>query len=314
MDNSKRFDMIVTEENKVKIYDRKCKQIYCFDQDNYAIFNQVIQGKTKEEIMESLQLPQEKVERARKDIDEILQHPKAKLKKGLFYPNQSRKESFLTDFLCYIILYCSIPFLMLSAFCNFQQIKEVLISAMNQISVGTFGRIFMILIVSTAFHELGHMVTARHFGCIVLELGVKMSGFIPCAYTSIYGTAFLKSKAQRILTLSGGILVNALLAGIACWTMQVDSISQISVEVGLLNLGLAFINSLIFFEFDGYYILEEFVGKNFKKEALNCTREFMKKPSSIRSYEFGEFKVFYTILAFLLIPLFIISMIPVKWL
>ncbi|MCC8130405.1 MAG: hypothetical protein LIO72_01440 [Ruminococcus sp.] len=120
-------------------------------------------------------------------------------------------------------------------------------------------------------HELGHAVSARHFGVPVPEIGVMLYYFMPCAYANISGINLLEKKLPKLLSLSAGTFFNLGAIG-ACYLMLSFTSSlhlqALLLIVILLNAATIFANGMIFIKFDAYYILEVLLDEpNLKKKA-----------------------------------------------
>lgn len=126
-------------------------------------------------------------------------------------------------------------------------------------------------------HELGHVYTARHYGCRVPSMGVAFMTMIPMLYSDMTDTWRLKSGKQRIHVAGAGILNEILLAGVCLflWALLQDGILRstcfILATTSLVS-SLA-INSTPFMRFDGYYILSDWWGvDNLQQRSFRLAR------------------------------------------
>lgn len=112
------------------------------------------------------------------------------------------------------------------------------------------------------FHELGHAYMAKHYGCRVPTMGVAFLVLVPVLYTDVTDAWRLRSRRQRMLVSSAGILVEFAIAAIATflWAFLPDGILRsasffIATVSWLLSIA---INLSPFMRFDGYYLLSDY--------------------------------------------------------
>ncbi len=189
-----------------------------------------------------------------------------KIKLRLFNPNKLFSEtSPVTKALHYIIC-IGAPMLFLFAFLAMRLLNPDLtlyvsdaLAAFSFIKLGDIIAIAVLSLVCLALHEAGHMITARHYGVNVPEIGVMLYFLIPCAYTNITGINLLKSKGKRLIVLLSGTLVNLGLIGLCCLIMAFSSSTIVGMYCSALiivNLGAIFMNTMVLIKFDGYYVME----------------------------------------------------------
>ncbi len=119
------------------------------------------------------------------------------------------------------------------------------------------------LVFIKSLHELGHAYMAHKFGLKVPAIGAAFILLIPILYTDTSDAWRLKSRRQRLLIDSAGILVELALASIATfvWVFLPDgglrtSVFAIATTSWLTSL---LVNLNPFMRFDGYYILSDFM-------------------------------------------------------
>lgn len=117
------------------------------------------------------------------------------------------------------------------------------------------------LVLLKTCHEFGHAFLCRRFGGEVHTMGVMLLIFTPIPYVDATSSWSFRSRWQRALVGSGGILVELFLAGLATfvWTQTapgvLNSIAYNVMFVASIST-LAFnLNPLL--RFDGYYILSD---------------------------------------------------------
>ncbi|WP_293231701.1 biotin/lipoyl-binding protein [Paludibacterium sp.] len=113
-------------------------------------------------------------------------------------------------------------------------------------------------------HELGHALTARHFGCRVPTMGVAFLVMVPVLYTDTNDAWKLPSRRQRLLIGAAGILAEL---SLAVWaTLAWCALPDGSLRAGTFLLAsttwiatLA-VNASPFMRFDGYFLLSDWWG------------------------------------------------------
>ena len=68
------------------------------------------------------------------------------------------------------------------------------------------------LLFSVVLHEMGHALTARHFGCRVPAMGVAFLVMVPVLYTDTNDAWKLQSRRARLLIGAAGMLAELTLA------------------------------------------------------------------------------------------------------
>lgn len=119
------------------------------------------------------------------------------------------------------------------------------------------------LSLSKLVHELGHAITASHFGCRVPTMGVALLMGLPVLWTDVTDAWRLPQRRQRLLIDAAGMLAELALAAVASllWTVLPDG----ALRSGLYLLASAAwlitltINLNPFMRFDGYYLLSDYL-------------------------------------------------------
>ncbi|MEO3957274.1 HlyD family efflux transporter periplasmic adaptor subunit [Chromobacterium piscinae] len=113
-------------------------------------------------------------------------------------------------------------------------------------------------------HELGHALTARHFGCRVPAMGVAFLVMVPVLYTDTNDAWKLPSRRQRLLIGAAGMLTELTLAAWA--TLAWCALPEGPLRAGIFLLATTTwlatlaINSSPFMRFDGYFLLSDWLG------------------------------------------------------
>lgn len=210
-----------------------------------------------------------------------------KVKKPILNGNKLiNPNKFLWQLLNNIILYLSIPILLIGIGLNFTNFNDIFLSLNNAVFTPSMIIIIPITIILLSLHELGHAVVARCKKVNVPEIGIMLYWFIPCAYTNLSGIVFLEKRYTRIIVLFAGILVNVLLLGIGLITMSFISTYSFIYDMLLWfvfsSFSIILLNLVIFIKLDGYFILEEFINiKNLRKKSINYLNNVLNKRSKI---------------------------------
>jgi putative peptide zinc metalloprotease protein len=106
---------------------------------------------------------------------------------------------------------------------------------------------------TTAVHELGHLLAAAHFGVRARSVGVGLLYVQPAAYTDV-SNSWLVRRDARIAIALGGMLTQSVpvLVCYVAWRLTGSSLLGWYV---LANAGFMAFNLLPFVRLDGYWIL-----------------------------------------------------------
>lgn len=112
-------------------------------------------------------------------------------------------------------------------------------------------------------HELGHVLTCRHFGGECHELGIQVLLFVPLFYGDVTDAWMVSRRWPRIAISAAGIFVELVLAAIATllWWWSVPGL----LNSMFLNVMLVCsVNTLLFngnplLRYDGYYVLADWL-------------------------------------------------------
>lgn len=119
------------------------------------------------------------------------------------------------------------------------------------------------LVLSKSLHELGHALTAKHFGCRVPVMGVAILVLWPVLYTEASDVWKLPSRRQRLAVGAAGVLAELALAAIAtlAWSFLDDGpIRNAAFFLATVTWILTLIINLNpLMRFDGYYLLSDFL-------------------------------------------------------
>ncbi len=113
-------------------------------------------------------------------------------------------------------------------------------------------------------HEYGHGLTSKHFGTEVHEMGILFLVFTPNFYCDVSDAWMIPEKRKRMWITAGGIVVEVVMAGIACYiwafTEPKTFINQFSLNIMLAaSLNTVLFNGNPLLRYDGYYFLMDWL-------------------------------------------------------
>lgn len=124
--------------------------------------------------------------------------------------------------------------------------------------------IIISLVISKAFHELGHAYTCKHLGLAVPKFGLRLMIILPFFYTDTNESWKLNSRRKRFLIGAGGVLSECTLAIVSMflWGILDDGFLRsicfyLFVTSWLSSLA---INMTPFLKWDGYYMFSDLIG------------------------------------------------------
>ncbi|MBF0296993.1 MAG: HlyD family efflux transporter periplasmic adaptor subunit [Magnetococcales bacterium] len=124
--------------------------------------------------------------------------------------------------------------------------------------------LLMAVVCAKIIHELGHALTARHFGCRVTSAGMALIVLWPVLYAEIGDAWRLASRRARLLVGAAGIMAEtglALLATLAWHFLPAgparDACAMLAAVTWTATLAVN-LNPLM--RFDGYYLLADATG------------------------------------------------------
>ena len=119
------------------------------------------------------------------------------------------------------------------------------------------------LVFVKVLHELGHAYAATRYGCKVATMGVAFLVLFPVLYTDVTDSWRLRSRRQRVLIASAGVLTEFYLALLCTfiWSFLPEGTLRSAVFVlattsWIMTLG---VNLNAAMRFDGYYILSDYL-------------------------------------------------------
>jgi putative peptide zinc metalloprotease protein len=113
------------------------------------------------------------------------------------------------------------------------------------------------------FHELGHAVTAKRYGCRIPTMGVAFMVLLPMAYTDTNETWKLARRSERFKVAAAGVATELLIAVWATlfWALLPEGVPK-TIAFVLASISWVMsvtINCSPFMRFDGYFLLVDWL-------------------------------------------------------
>lgn len=133
--------------------------------------------------------------------------------------------------------------------------------------------VWLLLVFSTAVHELGHMAACRRFGVAAKEVGLMIYLFQPMAFADVSASWTLRTARERIVVALGGVYLEAYLfcVGVAVWSLTpaYGAVNQVAFVTIAMLAARALLNVYPFLRLDGYWILCDLLGiTNLREKAF----------------------------------------------
>lgn len=131
------------------------------------------------------------------------------------------------------------------------------------------------LILSMAWHELGHLTAARRYGSRTSRVGAGLYLFMPTAFIRIDDFFMIQKRWQRVVVALGGVYFDLISISIALlvWTYSPNysHASQVSLVISYVLLFRILFNVLPFLRLDGYWAFSEAIGiRKLRDESLKA--------------------------------------------
>jgi Zn-dependent protease len=125
--------------------------------------------------------------------------------------------------------------------------------------------------VASVIHESAHALTTKHFGRRVSSLGFVLYYCAPGFYTDTTDTWMLP-KRKRIAVVAAGGVANVVAAAaliLIASAFSTQSVNQLCIVWGFLNLAPVFVNMIPFLKYDGYFALADVLDRpSLREDAL----------------------------------------------
>lgn len=191
-----------------------------------------------------------------------------------FFNISYMKYFFLLMIISFLI---SIPFVLNKA-------SGIYFEGLNQFSIWDIILVYMLQLLITFFHELGHYITYSRnilnekirFGIVIRYL------FLFMFYTNVNYMRNLK-KTDRIWIIISGVLAQGIIGGILAIFILSGYSYNFLYYTYFVNLTVILINILPFIKLDGYWLINEIINsEDYMKKFYN----FVVKKEEIRFAEF----------------------------
>ena len=296
------------EETKLNIYNRNTGKTFVLGENESQVFKLMNGVNTAEDIhAECPFYTVAEINKLATAFSEIGMFEKKKrkfnpfkIKIRLFNPNKLFAENGCITKILYYMICLGAPVLFLVSFFAMRGLDQnpveymsTALVALSTIRGWDAAMITLLSLVCLGLHEVGHMITARHYGVNVPEIGVMLYFLIPCAYTNITGINLLKSRGKRLIVLLSGTLVNIGLIGICHLIMLLNDsyyVSMYCLALIIVNLGTIFMNSNMLMKFDAYYIMTTILDEPKLRERaigyiVNLMRKFSRNTEVKRTFK-----------------------------
>jgi putative peptide zinc metalloprotease protein len=145
------------------------------------------------------------------------------------------------------------------------------------------------LFIVKIFHEFGHALTAKRFGCHVPTMGVAFLVMMPMAYTDVTEGWKLNSHRKRLAIAIAGIRTELIIASWATFFwffLATGNIREIAFFLATTSLTTTIlVNASPFMRFDGYYILSDLIGMpNLQERCFALARWWLRE----LLFQFGD--------------------------
>ncbi|HEV2707874.1 MAG TPA: hypothetical protein VGV59_18285 [Pyrinomonadaceae bacterium] len=118
--------------------------------------------------------------------------------------------------------------------------------------------LYLVIIGSTLFHELGHAAACRRYGCPHGEIGFALYFIFPAFYTDVTKAWRLSPRRRAVVDIGGVYFQCLLIIGFALYASLSDSAFALRV-VWLTHFALFFTLNPVF-KMDGYWLLSDLSG------------------------------------------------------
>ncbi|MEI6535691.1 MAG: hypothetical protein WCN98_10155, partial [Verrucomicrobiaceae bacterium] len=138
---------------------------------------------------------------------------------------------------------------------------QLLNEGRNVVEPGNLLLLYLGLIIAKVLHELGHGIFCKKYGGQVHTLGVMLLIFTPVPYVDVTSSWSLRSRRERVLVSSAGMIVEVFLAALVAqlWAHSgpgaLHSVCYNIMFIASVSTVIFNINPLL--RFDGYYILSD---------------------------------------------------------
>ncbi|MDS8576551.1 peptidase M50 family protein [Streptococcus pneumoniae] len=113
----------------------------------------------------------------------------------------------------------------------------------------------LVVIISATIHEFSHAIIANNYQIEIPNCGIMLLLFNLAFFVDLSGVQFLKNKKQFLKIMLAGIASNSILSLTGLLVLLFTSYKLLGLLFFIINLGMIFINSIPFFQYDSGIIL-----------------------------------------------------------
>lgn len=134
----------------------------------------------------------------------------------------------------------------------------------GSLSLGTAALVWVVIVVISTIHELGHGYTCKRYGGEVHELGVMLLYFMPAFYCNVSDAWSFPERRARLWVTAAGPWVQMIVASLAaivwCLTDPASAVSRVAL-VTMFTGGISTVisNANPLLPLDGYYALSDWL-------------------------------------------------------
>ena len=138
------------------------------------------------------------------------------------------------------------------------------------------------LVFTKLCHELGHGLTAKHFGGECHELGIMFLVLTPVPYVNVSDSWLLPNKWHRMAISAAGIWVELILAAFftfVWWFSQPGLLHYLALNIMFIaSVGTVLFNMNPLLRFDGYFLLVDYLEiPNLRQKTTKITAQKMSQ-------------------------------------
>lgn len=147
--------------------------------------------------------------------------------------------------------------------------NEKIVKSLDPLLSGDWGvlpHLYIAMIITLVFHEIGHAGACIHSGAKVSKMGLVLFYFTPALYCDVSDVYMLGKSRAKLKVSVAGVYVNILFGSIsliiACVGDLSGAIATFFIVYYIANVGFVIYNLIPFVKLDGYWILASLLNIN----------------------------------------------------
>jgi len=166
--------------------------------------------------------------------------------------------------------------------CVIDRFDMVTVMAQGILAPDNLFLLYAALVLVKALHEFGHAMVCKRFGGEVHTMGIMLLVFTPLPYMDATSSWSFRSRWQRILVGSAGMIAEIFIAGLAVFVWSYTGAGTLH-SLAYNIMFIASVSTILFngnplLHFDGYYILADLIDiPNLAQRALQQLRHLAEK-------------------------------------